>query len=506
MHKRLDQVKVGAVLSYLSIILNIVAGLVYTPWMIEQIGTSDYGLYTLANSIITLFLIDFGLSASVSRFVAKYRVEGNQEKIESFLATIYKLYLLIDFIIFAVLIAVFFNLSSIYRQFSPEEIERLKVVYCIAGGYALISFPCVTFSGILQAYEKFIPMKFADMLYRILVIVTTVVALINDYGLYGLVAAQSLAGLVDIAYKYYFVRKNVRVKLTHHKVDKDEAKELVTFSAWTTVASIAQRLIFTITPTILGMVAANASWDIAIFGIVVTIEGYSYTITSAIDGMFLPKISNIVTLDDSDKRLTNLAINVGKFQFFVNGLIIVGFALVGREFITLWMGKEYLMAYYGILLVIVPSIFYNSLQIGTTTIIVKNLVNYRAYVAIAMGLINVVLSFILSTKFGVMGACVSIFFAYMFRSIFTAVIIELKTEINIKVFAKKCYLRMSVPVILSLAVSYWVLKLIKGLSWLHLVVSGIVIVVIYCVLVYLLGLDSEDKKRINQSIFKRTRI
>ena len=503
MPKRLDQVKVGAILSYLSIALNIGAGLVYTPWMIDQIGKSDYGLYTLANSIITLFLIDFGLSASVSRFVAKYRVEGDQEKIESFLATIYKLYLLIDFIILAVLIIVFFNLSNIYRKFSIEEIERLKVVYCIAGGYALISFPCVTFNGILQAYEKFIPLKFADMLYRILVIVTTVIALIKNYGLYGLVAAQSLAGLIDIAYKYYFVRKNVSVKIKGHKVDKGEAKELVTFSLWTTVASIAQRLIFSITPTILGMVAANASWDIAIFGIIVTIEGYSYTITSAIDGMFLPKISNIVTLDDSDKRLTKLAINVGKFQFFVNGLIIVGFALVGREFILLWMGKDYLMAYYGIILVIVPSIFYNSLQIGTTTLIVKNLVNYRAYVAIAMGLINVVLSFILSSKFGVMGACVSICIAYMFRSVFTAVIIKLKTEIDIPVFVKKCYIRMSLPVLLSLLAGGWLVKLIDGTGWLHLILCGGIIVIIYCIFVYLLGLDSDEKSQVNQRVFRR---
>ena len=67
------QIKIGAILSYLSIGINIIAGLIYTPWMVDTIGKSDYGLYTLSNSLITLFLVDFGLSSAVSRYVAKYR-------------------------------------------------------------------------------------------------------------------------------------------------------------------------------------------------------------------------------------------------------------------------------------------------------------------------------------------------------------------------------------------------------------------------------------------------
>ena len=50
MAKRLEssqQIKIGAVLSYLSIGVNIAAGLIYTPWMIGKIGQSEYGLFTL---------------------------------------------------------------------------------------------------------------------------------------------------------------------------------------------------------------------------------------------------------------------------------------------------------------------------------------------------------------------------------------------------------------------------------------------------------------------------
>ena len=86
------QIKYGAILSYLSIVLNVVAGLIYTPWMVKIIGQSDYGLYTLAYSLISLFLIDFGLSSATARYVSKYHAEGNEKKVNDFLGVIYKLY------------------------------------------------------------------------------------------------------------------------------------------------------------------------------------------------------------------------------------------------------------------------------------------------------------------------------------------------------------------------------------------------------------------------------
>ena len=49
------QIKLGAIISYFAIAFNIIAGLIYTPWMVGQIGKSDYGLYTLANSLIFIF-------------------------------------------------------------------------------------------------------------------------------------------------------------------------------------------------------------------------------------------------------------------------------------------------------------------------------------------------------------------------------------------------------------------------------------------------------------------
>ena len=57
----MNQLKTGAALNYVSICLNMVVGLIYTPYMLRMLGQSEYGLYSLAASIIAyLTVLDLG--------------------------------------------------------------------------------------------------------------------------------------------------------------------------------------------------------------------------------------------------------------------------------------------------------------------------------------------------------------------------------------------------------------------------------------------------------------
>ena len=90
------QIKIGAMISYCAIIISIITSLFYLPWMTRQIGQSNYGLYTLVNSFVTMFLMDFGLSSATARFLAKYRAEQKIDKENTVFSVITKLYFVID--------------------------------------------------------------------------------------------------------------------------------------------------------------------------------------------------------------------------------------------------------------------------------------------------------------------------------------------------------------------------------------------------------------------------
>ena len=494
-----SQIKIGATIAYVSIAINILLGLIYTPWMIDKIGKSDYGIYTLANSIITLFLFDFGLSAATSKFVSKYRVDGDSLGLKNFLSAIYQLYGIIDIIIFVILTILFFNIESIYSNLSVTEIQKLKVVFGIAGLYSLISFPCLTFNGILTAYEKIIVLKLTDLGYRLGSVIFTIVALFCGYGLYSIVIVNVLFGLFAIFIKYVTVKKSIQLKINFKKKQVGLYREVFSFSVWSTVSSLAQRLVFNITPTIIGIVTIAATEAIALFGVISTIEGYFYTISTVINGMFIAKITRICNKENYKDELTDLSIKVGKFQYFVNGLLIIGFVLVGKDFMLLWMGIDFMPAYYGILFVVTPGLFFNSLQIANTALIVQNKIKYQAIMNVFVGVCNVFLSFYLSYKFGAVGASASICIAYFLRVILNFAIIKHKLDFDFKRYLKECYVKMSIPLVTALLICLPVLFL-KQCTWMGLMIKSVVISIVYTINAFFLGLDHTERNMIIKKI------
>ena len=502
------QIKVGAILSYVSIAVSIIAGLLYTPWIVGRLGQSQYGLYTLANSLIALFMIDFGLSAATSRYVSKYRAEGNEEKAERFLGAIYKLYIFIDSIIFIALVFVFLFIYQIYLKLTPAELEQFKVVYIIASSYALLSFPFVTLNGILNAYEKFTYLKLADLAQRILVVISTIVALICGAGLYGLVAVNAICGLLIIVYKLIVIKKTTSIHIKFNYKEKGLYKEIFSFSLWATLSSLAARMIFNITPTILGIF--NGSAEIAVFGIITSIEGYFFLFTSAINGMFMPKISRIYANTDEESDIMPLMLRVGRFQYGLNGLLITGFAVLGVLFITLWLGEGYSDAYLGVLLVASPSIFYNSLQIANTAMVVRKKVKQQSFIFLSVGVFNIICCFILSKYLGLIGACASICGAFVLRAIICNIVYKRVLGLYMKEFYIKCYIRMSIPIILTIACGIGLNMVWNSVGWLVFLAKGFIVVAVYITFVFLLALSKNERskfiqiiKNIPSKIFKR---
>ena len=323
------QLKLGALLSYVAIAINIVTGILYTPWMIHSIGRENFGLYTLAMSVISLFVFDFGLSSAVTRFIAMYLAEGRQDKADNCLGLVYRLYLIIDVVLFLILVGVFFFIPQIYKELSPDEIQKFEVVYCVAALYSVISFPFIPVNGVLTAHEKFIQFKICDVAHKLIIVVTMSACLLLGGGLYALVIVNAVAGVLTILIKLFCICRYTPQSVSLHYSNRTEFREIVGFSGWVTVIAVAQRCIFNLAPSILG--ALSGSTAIAVLGIAITLEGYTFTFSSAINGMFLPKVSRIVADEKGD--ILPLMIRVGRIMVYVISLVVFGVITLCQDFI-----------------------------------------------------------------------------------------------------------------------------------------------------------------------------
>lgn len=224
--------------------------------------------------------------------------------------------------------------------------------------------------------------------------------------------------------------------------------------------------------------------------------------SSAIDGMFMPRIARIAYRDKNMDEIFNLMLKVGRFQYHLIGLILVGFISVGRQFVSLWIGEEYMLVYPCAILLLFPSPFYMSQQIGKNTMVMTNKVRYLTYVNVIKAVGNIILVSVLSVYWGVIGACASICIFYLFRNIANMILFKTKLGLDMKAFCIKCYGRMTVALLLTAAAGLAIARYNPVSGWSGMVISAVLIIVIYFILMWLIAYNRQEKDYIRRIIIK----
>lgn len=487
----MNQIKTGAIISYVALFLNILIGLLYTPWMINTIGKADYGLYTLAMSVISLFVFDFGLGSAITRFVSKYLAENRQDKVDSLLGLVFKLYLIGDLFIILALSIIYFFLPVIYNGLTLEELESFKVVYIIASLFCVISFPFIPLNGIITSYEKFIQLKSCDLLHKLIIVVLMTGCLLFGGGLFALVIVNSIAGIIIILMKLVVLGRTKISAIQWRYWDKVVLKSVLSFSVWVTVIQLAQRCIFNIAPSILASFATSSA--ITILGLAICLEGYTFSFANAINGMFLPKVSRMVA-NGNREEILNLMIRIGRIQIFIIGLLCVGFICVGREFIQVWLGDGYEEVYVCALLIILPSFLQLPQEIGNTTVVAEGKVKLQAYAFLVMAAINLVLAYPLTKYFGVIGLCSSIMIAYIARTIMMDIIFYKTLQIDVFKFFRDSYLKIVPSLFIIIAICLLINRYFIQIGWIGFVIKAIVCFLCYMLIIWHMSMRKSEKK------------
>lgn len=490
------EIRYGSLLSYGMIFVNIILGLIYTPWLLRTIGSSNYGLFVLVTSLITLFLMDFGMSAAVTRFISNYRAEGKQSSINSFAGLSLKFYLIVCTIMGIALIVFYVFVDDIYRSLTVGELEIFKNIYIVVGTFVVICFPVNMCNGILNAYEQYILLKGTDLLSRVGTAVVTIVALVMGGGIYALVLIQGLMHLLTLILKIYYIKKSTPVIFDLKSNSNIKLSEIFTFSAWTTVDTLASQMVFNFIPSILAAVANTLS--ITYFGFARMLEGHVWNVTQALSGLFLPSVSRLVVNQDNAKDVLPLMIKVGRLNQSVITLLLIGFLLMGKEFVYLWLGSEYGDLYYCILLLISAYFVLASQQIALTSVVVLNLVKYSSLINIITGVFNLIVAYFIAPKYGIIGVCASIALVFGIRLLCHNILYYKVMCIDVITFFKKCHLQMLPGFGLIVLLSYGLLQFMPTCTsdmagWLLFIGKSLIVSVIYAVVMWHFIWDEYEK-------------
>ena len=490
-----SSIKKGAILSYSGSALNIVIGLLYTPWLIRSLGSSDYGLYALATSFVSYFLIDFGLGNSIAKYLSGYRAKNQDQEIRDFLGIVYKTYLIICLALALVFTIVYFNIDNIFKGLTVEEIGRFRYVFIIVAFYSVCSFPFNTYIGVLTAYEKFVPLQESYILQKMTLVISMSIALLLGFGVFALVLIQLFAGAVTILFRNYHVRK-CNISINWKYSDKTAIFDILKFSLWVCVLGICFQLIYGFQTTVLGIVSDTL--NISIYNVSHTIYGFVFAFAYGLNGMFMPKVSYIEAGEaDSKEKINSLMIKVGRCQILLIGLMVSGFFIFGKCFLRLWIGEDFINSYYVGLMLIFPTLFVLTEEIPNTLLYVRNKVKYRAIAYSIATVVCSVITYFLSSSLGAMGAGVAIIISIMvFDVIGMNVFYSHKMGIDILSFFRNCHIKYLLPCLLAIIVGFGSSLIIKPESWVTLFVTVFIYVIAYAAIMWLLFMNNYEKELI----------
>lgn len=72
------ELKIGAILSILTIIVGSLVQIFYTPFYMKYLGASDYGINSLVQSLMGYMgMLNLGLGNAMLRYTVRYRAEKN---------------------------------------------------------------------------------------------------------------------------------------------------------------------------------------------------------------------------------------------------------------------------------------------------------------------------------------------------------------------------------------------------------------------------------------------
>ena len=499
----MNQIKAGVILNYVIIFLNIAVGLLYTPYMLRTMGQSEYGLYSLVASVISyLTVLDLGFGNAIVRYTAKYRAEGKQTEQYEMFGMFLVLYTIIGIIAFIAGLGLYFNVDNLFGDTMTDyELDRARIMMMLLIVNLAITFPLSTFGSIVQAYEQFVFNRSLKIARTILSTVVMIGLLSMGYKAVAMVVVQTIFNITTLLIDYFYCRYRIKIKIFFRNFKWGFLKEVATYSFWIFLTILMDRIYWSTGQFILG--AKVGTTAVAVFAIAVQLQQMYMNFSTAISGVFLPKVTGMVARDDNPNEISNLFIRTGRIQFIAICFILSGFIVFGRKFIHLWAGPEYNSAYIITLLFflsMLPDLIQN---LGIAIMQARNQTRFRAILGVGVAIVSIIFQLILCRYYGAIGCAIAIALLFFLgQGVIINIYYKIKQKLDIVAFWLEI-LKMSIAPIITSCCYYVCTKDIIYNSWGKLAFSIIIYSIIYILIFWLFSMNNDEKNMILSIIKKK---
>lgn len=489
----MNQIKAGAVLNYVIIGLNILTGLLYTPYMLHCLGQNEYGLYSIVASVIAyLTLLDFGFGSAITRYSARTIATGIKAEEWRLYGMFISAYTLIGILVSIVGVVLYFNIDNMFdRTMTDDEIEQAKIMMGLMVLNLAATFPLSVFGSIVNAYEKFVFQRVINIARIILSTLTLVFVLSIGYKAVAMVVIQTIFSIGTLIANWLYCKYRLKIKIIFRDFNYILLKEIIFFSWWNFVGAIVDRLYWNTGQFILGIYCGTVA--VAIYSVAFTLFHLYLSMSTALNSVLLPRITVLATDKNNDKHISDLFIKTGRLQFCVLCLILCGFILFGKAFIQLWAGQDYEQSFFVALLFFVATFVPLIQNVGLSVIMARGKLKFRSMTYFVISIVTVLGEILVAQQYGVLGCAWAIAIAHIIGQwIIMNLYYKNCQHIEIGMFWKNIFQMIKAPFIIT-SIAAVALYHLHIDSWLKLIIGIILFLCIYLPIFWKSSMNGYEK-------------
>lgn len=493
---QINQRKSGVILSYLSQAIHILSGLIYTPVMLRLLGQSEYGLYQLVYSVVSyLSLLSFGFTASYMRFYSMAKVKEDEKELSRLNGMFMVIFLIIAMLCLLCGGVMVENIEFIFADgLTASEYQTARILMALMVFNLALTFPNSVFDAFTSAHEQFLFQKLLVVLQNLFNPFLALPLLIMGYGSIGMVLVTTFLTIAKLCLNVWFSLKKLHVHFIFRGFQLSLLKEMWTFTFFIFLCQIIDQINWSVDKFLLGRLAGTTA--VAIYGLGSQINSMYLQFSTSISNVFVPKVNRIVATSDDNNELTKLFTKIGRIQFIILGLILTGFIFIGKPFMNIWGGSGYENSYYVTLWLLIPVTVPLIQNLGIEIQRAKNMHRSRSVVYFFIAIANVFLSIPLIKLFGpigaAMGTAISLFIGNI---IFMNWYYHNRIGLDM-VYFWKGIIKFVPALIIPVFVGVLSMFFCNINSLLQIIVFALLYSVVYCLSMFFLGMNEEEKQMV----------
>lgn len=409
-----NELKAGVILSYISLFVENIIPLFYTPWMLAVMGQSEYGLYNLSHSVIGyLSLLSIGLGSSIIKFLSDKIVADDRQGVNRLTGLFTIVYSIISFISLICGCVLAVNAQTFFgKSLTASEVATLRILLILSSVNMAATFLITVYNALIIAHQKYIFNKGLGLVATLVTPCANVLVLLSGSRSIGLVSVATACTLIFGALKIWYCFAHLKIRPQFRNIDFSPLKTILKYSFFIFLAEISNMMYWATDKVLLGAYCGTVL--VSVYSLGASLNTYYCAFSTAISNVMFPKVNAMVQKKASDAELSNLLIQVGRIQYLLMCLITTGFVLFGRQFIVLlWGGPAYEAAYYVALLTMLPSLVPLIQNVGLSIIQAKAIHQFRTVCFLIIAIVNIIFSRLLVEKYGLLGCAIPTCVAYL---------------------------------------------------------------------------------------------